>query len=236
MIARLGDRLYVMALGRGHRVQMVVAVAGLLSFGCGGSTLENVNSDASTGRDGALGAAGADGGGEADATVGGADGCVISVSDYNTSCATDSECVLIGVGNYCTQQACNCGVAYINKQSLGRYQADFASTPAARSTSGAMCNCPSYDLNGCCIAGRCGACPPPPRTEPDGAPTDAIAYVVPADGSTLCSKTSGPVDADAPDADSIQCVPGESCTQFNGGWACCRFAGPGNTLCHSGLQ
>ncbi len=211
--------------GRTERnlLRQVLAVA-VCSVGCGGTVAGPEGPDASSGKDGSPEAA-------RDASLQDATVCVIAVSNYDTSCSTASDCVYFGFGNFCTSQ-CTCPTNYINKNAVPQYNADFSKTPIGMGAiSSGDCNCPGIPASGCCQNGECGICNSP-RTEPDGAPTDAIAYVVP-DGSPLCSSELGPVDAAVSDAGQLhQCIPPETCVAFNGGWACCTTVGPADTLCH----
>jgi hypothetical protein len=189
----------------------------IVSFGCGGKDLPRPNIDASTASSGRPQESG-------DATV-----CVVAPSNYDTSCKADSECVLLAFGDYC-KSSCICPSGYINRSSLTDYMNDVSRAPSAATTQG-NCRCPSLGP-GCCQSGQCVSCYTVSSNVQDAAPSDAGA---PPAGSTPCSKELGPLDGGASDdAGSIRwCIPGESCTQFNGGWSCCSSVGPAGTLCHN---
>jgi hypothetical protein len=68
----------------------------------------------------------------ADATV-----QLIVASDYDQSCAADSDCVEVHVGNACScALSCQTTPAAINKAALPRYTADVAKSPHV------VCSCP----------------------------------------------------------------------------------------------
>jgi hypothetical protein len=67
----------------------------------------------------------------------------ISLSDYNTRCRVDSDCVVISTGSHCP--CANCGDAAINRADYGKYQEDSA----------------KIDDN-CTEKAHCADCPGPP--------------------------------------------------------------------------
>lgn len=87
----------------------------------------------------------------ADATV-----QLIQASDYDQSCAVDSDCVEVYVGNACTcDLSCQSKQAAINKAALSQYTADVAKAPRV------ACGClrPPIPTGGvslpCCVGGSC---------------------------------------------------------------------------------
>jgi hypothetical protein len=157
-----------------------------------------------------------------------ASACNITPSEYDTSCSTDSECVSAAFGNFC-EAVCNCPTDYINQSALAKYMADVSKTPVGMGAiQPSNCNCGNLGA-GCCRSGHCAPCGPP-TVSSDGAAIEGMdVYVIP-DGSTLCSMTNGPVDAEA--AGVERCLPPATCTSLSGGWACCSMVGPGTTVCH----
>jgi hypothetical protein len=74
----------------------------------------------------------------------------VSLSDYNTSCSVDTDCMAVAVGEVC---GCACANAAINRSDSSRYLSDFS---AARShCSGPECraDCAAPKLS--CSAGTC---------------------------------------------------------------------------------
>lgn len=73
--------------------------------------------------------------------------CVLEESNYDRSCAKDSDCAPIGVGNACTVP---CGVACpstaINVHALDRYRADFDKTPLPACPN-LICGCPAIGFS-----------------------------------------------------------------------------------------
>jgi hypothetical protein len=166
--------------------------------------------------------------------------CIISASNYDTSCTVDSDCVgSVGsqpvlFGNWCVSQ-CSCGGGLINKDSADRYAQDVAATPlGSGAVSAVECGClPSFGP--CCSQGKCtagAAC----TVSIDAGIADADLVDGPSgsvDYTVLCVGDAGPVDAGSPSDNPA--VPGASrwcngpevCTPFNGGWACCVQQGVG---------
>ncbi len=81
-------------------------------------------------------------------------GQMIKASNYDQSCASDSDCVAVTEGDFCVPGANVCPMATINKGALAQYQADVAKTQAA--VCGAFAGCPSL-TNPCCRRGMCQA-------------------------------------------------------------------------------
>lgn len=226
-------------------------------FGCGGRSLSSErltkedagNTAVAAGSaDGAVGAdalaegGGLDEAGSSNASGGGADGsvppseaaiCVVSASNYDQSCAVDTDCKPIYSGDYCFD-TCMCPLTAINVQAAGQFYADI--NTAMDSTyyqlghmpgpEGAACPfCP--DPGACCRGGHC-----------IGDPFGSVCHAMADAGGDASS--SSPVDtpnlnytvlcvSDAGPTDSGAAVPGlsrwcdgpEVCAPFNGGWECC---------------
>ncbi len=76
-----------------------------------------------------------------------------------------------------------------------------------------------------CVNGKC----PPFCTNVPAFPTEVVN---PPDGSVLCARHSGPVSPDAADVGPEHwCVPGQTCTPYDGQWGCCMSTGPTSTFC-----
>ena len=84
-------------------------------------------------------------------------GCAeIQASSYDQSCANDSDCVTVNVGDPCEACVFACGenVSAINASAMARYKADVDKTPAAV----ALCGCPAFlRPPPCCRGGQCHA-------------------------------------------------------------------------------
>ena len=90
-----------------------------------------------------------------DSMLGDAASCILSASDYDNSCKTDSDCVAAGSGDACSAPCePGCKNVTINVAELPRYQADLARTPFGYCSIG--CGCPVGDGTPKCIAGTCG--------------------------------------------------------------------------------
>jgi len=81
-----------------------------------------------------------------------ADVQLILASSYLQSCATDSDCVAVGEGNFCIAGARNCPSAAINKIAYPKYQADIAKTNAAICQAFTGCGA---EFGPCCRRGSC---------------------------------------------------------------------------------
>ena len=121
-----------------------------LLAGCGGSTAPG-NAPTSRADSGAA----SDVSSDASSYTSSANGlCAISASNYDQSCAVDSDCTMITSGDYCSK-ICLCGGSAINVGAVAQFDADFAKTPIG---SGALdpleCFCP-LEGPACCRAGAC---------------------------------------------------------------------------------
>ena len=174
-----------------------------------------------------------------DATNASPDGCVIDPTKYDQSCVTDEDCVPaitapgffqpIRYGNLCLP-SCGCiGYGAIGRSAIPQYQQDV--TNALRNVNpdaATGCFCLGHSFVACCKSNVCSVDCPPLILLPDAAPPpESDAEVIP-DGSTLCALHGGPVDGGDAGNDPVRwCTPGEQCTMFNGGWACCTGQGTG---------
>jgi hypothetical protein len=101
----------------------------------------------------------------------------IQASNYDRSCAVDSDCVAVAEGDVCTPCGVGCKNAAINVAARAQYQADvdraFAATLPARNE--CVTTCRYYNSQGpCCLSGQCvadGGCPGPTPGS-DGGLTD----------------------------------------------------------------
>lgn len=169
--------------------------------------------------------------------------CFILASNYDQSCAVDSDCIgtagefAVQFGNYCTKM-CTCGGDAINKASASQYVADVSRTPLGSGALGqVVCSC-GFEVPPCCQSGRCvEACPTVSATDSGETEVqDANAEAVPP-GSVMCGLDVGPFDAGKDAAGPWRwCPPPNSCVPFNGGWACCSVSSSGGvTVCSAPL-
>jgi len=127
--------------------------------------------------------------------------CNISASNYDQSCAADSDCTGVTEGDYCSATECLCGWGTISVSALPKYNADVAKTPiGSGAIEGALCNCPA-EASPCCRSGAC--------TMSCGAPADTLPECADAGGRCIYGATScippGPPDACAY-SDEICCL------------------------------
>jgi hypothetical protein len=80
------------------------------------------------------------------------DADVLQASNYDQSCATDSDCVGVAEGSFC-QPNSGCPNAAINKAALPRYMADVGKTYGGGSCT-AFSSCVFYQ-GPCCRRGSC---------------------------------------------------------------------------------
>ncbi len=74
----------------------------------------------------------------------------IQASDYDQSCSTASNCVVVSEGDSCRGLFCNCGNAAINVSAQAEYNANLQSIGGT-----ALCPCPE-GATATCDAGVCG--------------------------------------------------------------------------------
>src|SRR5262245_17102942 len=79
----------------------------------------------------------------------------INLSDFDTSCVQDQDCVTVQVGDIC---GCDCGNAAINAKDLLAYRAELAET-GSHCTVKSFCECQGSP-SAVCTAGRCVFVPP----------------------------------------------------------------------------
>jgi hypothetical protein len=77
---------------------------------------------------------------------------IIQASNYDQSCATDTDCIGVAEGNFCYPGATNCPTATISKSANAQYQADVAKTRAASCYAPGSCG---GDFGPCCVGGMC---------------------------------------------------------------------------------
>ncbi|HEY4014102.1 MAG TPA: hypothetical protein VGM06_12240 [Polyangiaceae bacterium] len=152
----------------------------LLAIGCGGAV---AGGERDGGPDGLLTP---DATASADATANASsdapadvedDACFVLASDFDLSCAADSDCAMVTTGNYCGGSACLCAVSAIRATAMDAFQAAVAKTPvgSGRATAfGCPCTAP---LGPCCRAGAC--------TVECWSPSDTLAACADAGGSCL---------------------------------------------------
>jgi hypothetical protein len=84
---------------------------------------------------------------------------ILSVSNYDTSCKQDSDCVAVFVGQY---GCCRCPNAAIDASDEAQYQADVAAAASQYGVCDVACPACPDAVVAACVAGKCGV------TEPSG--------------------------------------------------------------------
>lgn len=77
-------------------------------------------------------------------------GCAPSISEYDTACEVDDDCVLVN-GSDCGEFSCGCRYAAIARTDLKRYEQD--RWACADVNPGVVCEC--YYVTARCIEQRC---------------------------------------------------------------------------------
>jgi hypothetical protein len=204
----------------------VVPIGGLLC-GCGGSLDVSTHSgDASHLSDASQGGVGPE-----DAAQSSGDACsVVLASDYDQSCAVDTDCVAVGQVSACPPgPGDRCAEWSVSRTALPQYMTALSSALNSVPT-GTTC---LGEISPCCLQGQCtmSSCSESPPNPPAGTDASTDAQVIPP-GSVLCSSELGPVDAGVLDAGSVTwCIPPQSCMPYNGSWACCMNVGGGVVTC-----
>jgi hypothetical protein len=96
----------------------------------------------------------------------------IKASDYNQTCQSNADCVLVNDGDLCGCLAC--GSAAINHSAQAQFQAD--ADQRKKSCSGPPTACPAIACAyavAVCNAGICGICRTPGCANADGGTSDA---------------------------------------------------------------
>jgi hypothetical protein len=164
------------AVARSHALVAVLATSSTL-LACRG-TIETAPGDASSASDGAMQpdadlfvAPSSDAGTDLDAGP-----CTLVVaSDYDQSCAVDTDCIQVAEVPACpvSPMLCyNCAMATINGSAMASYRAAFSAVVGA--ATGPLCNCPEIGFP-CCRSGMC----------------KANCFVEPADTLPLCADAGG---------------------------------------------
>jgi hypothetical protein len=173
-----------------------VLVCSALAWSCGGNVSPGAKVDASaTVTEGGTALKDA---GEPDAP---APCATIVASDYDQSCAVDTDCVEVSEVISCPPPPCVlCTISAINKSAAAQYNAIFASNFYASSGPACSCPCegPAICRGGKCQAGSCG----PNRADTLPACADAGGECLYAAGTTC---NLGPPDACA-FSDEICCL------------------------------
>lgn len=208
----------------------------LLLVGCGGSTVGKSVRDASPEAllDVAVVSTGADDGGfdaqtssdggvtDNDVTV----SCMVELSDYDQTCATDSDCVAVRSGYVCGDP---CPNSAINVSGIDSFNVAYQAALPAHAPGGLGVVCASTQA--CCRAGLCAATT---ACEPVDAAETAVEASPPGDLhlTILCVADAGAMDSgtEIPGL-SRWCNGPEVCTAFNGGWECCTPAQGAFQMC-----
>jgi hypothetical protein len=150
MMRRLADRL---------RSTVVLPWTGLMAVmaclvACGGratTTTATSHAEAS-----AAGESSAETGSAEDA--GDAALCPVLSSQYDQSCARDSDCLVVNETLSCPAMMCSfCGTGVINKQAEASYMAAFSAATADVALDAGLCNCGAVG-EPCCRMGLCQHC------------------------------------------------------------------------------
>jgi hypothetical protein len=144
-------------------------------------------------------------------------------SDYDQSCAVDSDCILVAAASSCPGDVWfGCGQGTINADVAGSYMVAAAQTNAASPPSGIGCACVNGPAFAACRSGQCFAVPIS-AWESDRLPAciDADGYCVGPASAGCANFMSGSVEG-APDAcayaDEVCCVqPGTAVKLINAG-------------------
>jgi|HubBroStandDraft_6_1064221.scaffolds.fasta_scaffold376225_1 hypothetical protein len=146
---------------RGSLLPLVVLLLLMSGFApaCGGRVLGGVGSeeDSGTGGGGGASGGGAGGGGFGGGGSGGGGGtggggrCIdLEVLPSDLSCGNDSDCELVGTGQFCNGQ-CSCGDTPVNAAAATRFQSETASLTLV------ACPC-AFEGEPRCIGGQCTLC------------------------------------------------------------------------------
>jgi hypothetical protein len=96
-----------------------------------------------------------------------ASGCMILASNYDQSCAVDTDCVEVAAGDYCSSGLARCPGSAINVHALAQFNSDIAKTPLGQGAWGdpGVCEAIWTGLPSCCRQGTCqwnSGCAPTP--------------------------------------------------------------------------
>jgi hypothetical protein len=137
--------------------------------------------------------------GDADADVAACADANILASNYDRSCAVDTDCVAIAEGNVCDPCVFDGMLnAAINAGAMAKYSSDIAGTPGAAGIGGAGCSTGGGTVSGnsnwgpFCCSGRCHVGSPCPNT---AAAMDASADVA-ADVATDAGRDAADASAE----------------------------------------
>lgn len=82
--------------------------------------------------------------------VAGCGNTTVSLTDYNTSCTADADCMAVTVGSVC---GCSCGNAAINRTDAVRYHSDHTAARSHCSGPECLADCAAPKLS--CSSGTC---------------------------------------------------------------------------------
>lgn len=154
------------------------------SLGCASTAAGSAQADASNGGDGSN---------HADTDAG---ACMISASNYDQSCAADTDCQEVTSRDYCVA-GCLCGGSAVNAGALAQFNADVSKTPLGSGALGGAA-CPCADQPGpCCRSGKC--------TMACFSPTDTLPAC--ADAGGMCLLRSNAICGSANSSSGAQGLP-----------------------------
>jgi hypothetical protein len=198
----------------------IFSLCTFLALGCGGNVTKNGGADASASSVDASGNGSDAGSAEASPNLDASqnldtaqssdvqptveDGCtVVLPSDYDQSCAVDSDCIGVAQVSECPAGACSvCVTEAISRSAMTQYMEALSRSLATR-PSGGECSCPCVTIGAVCRTGKCvPAYCGPPQADRLPACADAGGYCDYA-GDTDCKM--GPPDACAY-SDEVCCL------------------------------
>jgi len=139
----------------------------LVACSCGGAASQPANVEAGTPNKTAL-----DGG-----------PCTIALSNYDQSCAVDTDCVAVLAGDYCSGGCACAEPGAINVSGLAAFDAAIAKTPVGSgAASASVCSCPEI-VGPCCRQGQC-------LWDCSAAPSDTLPACADAGGQCFFEVTS----------------------------------------------
>ncbi len=81
--------------------------------------------------------------------------CTFSADAFDLSCTTDTDCIGVAAGYYCSPAQCGCTLIGISRSALGAFNAEVAETPlGSGAVEGVDCGCPAEGPI-CCQSGTC---------------------------------------------------------------------------------
>lgn len=93
-----------------------------------------------------------------DGSAADATSCLVLASDYDQTCAADTDCVNVGEALTCPANNCSfCRIETVSMRASAQYRAAFSRAIAAIPADADMCSCPD-EGRPCCVRGKCQQC------------------------------------------------------------------------------